>query len=174
MKKIIYLLLFSFSFVLLNAQDLKNWKNLTKEQRQAELKKLSPEQRQELMHKAAIEMEIRSLEISVDKQEAFGKLMYEYVTSQKAIKDKFKPDFSKKEMTDSQARKLLEDSFLLGQELLNNRKQFSEKFLKILTPQQVLKLFKHEGKMRQKMMNQKKKQGSNFGNGPMHDELPEE
>jgi hypothetical protein len=37
----------------------------------------------------------------------------------------------------------------------NNRRTYADKFLKILTPQQVLKLFQTEGKMREKLLDKK-------------------
>ena len=54
---------------------------------------------------------------------------------------------------------MIDQSFEVGLQLLNNRKLYTEKFLKILSPQQVLKLFDHEGQMREKMMERREKMG---------------
>lgn len=172
MKNLTYILVFLLSFVFTNAQETPrpDFKNMTPEQRREFIKKMSPEQRQKLMQDAATMMAIRNLEIPPEKQEAFKKLLNEYVQSQKAIKDKFKPDFSKENLSDAEAKKMLNQSFQLGQELLDNRKVYADKFLKILTPQQVLKLFHQEGKLREKFMERRERMGPPKGRGPMIEE----
>jgi hypothetical protein len=64
---------------------------------------------------------------------------------------------------------MIDQSFDLGLQLLNNRKLYTEKFLKILSPQQVLKLFDHEGQIREKMMERREKMGTSTGRGPSID-----
>ena len=63
-------------------------------------------------------------------------------------------------MTDEQAKTKLYQNFELGQALLDNRKVYTEKFLKIISPKQVMKLFEEERKMRQQYMNRMKKMSS--------------
>ena len=58
-------------------------------------------------------------------------------------------------LSDEEATRRLNQSFDVGQQLLNNRRTYADKFLKILTPQQVLKLFQTEGKMREKLLDKK-------------------
>jgi hypothetical protein len=64
---------------------------------------------------------------------------------------------------------MIDQSFEVGLQLLNNRKLYTEKFLKILSPQQVLKLFDHEGQIREKMMERREKMGPPTGRGPSID-----
>ena len=172
MKNLTYIFVFLLSFVFTNAQETPkpDLKNVTPEQRREIIKKMSPEQRQKLMEDATIIMAIRKLTIPPEKQDAFKKLMSEYIQSQKTIKDKFKPDFSKENLSDAEAKKMLNQSFQLGQELLDNRKVYADKFLKILTPQQVLKLFHQEGKLREKFMERRERMGPPKGRGPMIEE----
>lgn len=145
-----------------------DFRNMSPEQRREYIKNLSPEQRKKLMEDAATMMAIRKLQIPEEKQDAFKKLFSEYVQSQKAIKDKFKSArVTGQELSDADAKKLLDQSFELGQQLLNNRKLYTEKFLKILTPQQVLKLFNHEGQIREKLMERRDRMGPPLGKGPM-------
>ena len=59
-------------------------------------------------------------------------LLKEYLESQKTIKNKFRADFSQENLSDAEAKKMLNQSFDLGQQLLNNRKVYADKFLKIL------------------------------------------
>lgn len=172
MKNTIYTLFLLIFFVTTKAQETPrpDFKNMSQEQRREYIKNLSPEQRMKLMHDAAAMMTIRNLQVPAEKQEAFKKLLFEYGQSQKAIKDKFKNNnVSEFDLSDTEAKKLLDQSFDLGQQLLNNRKVYAEKFLKILTPQQVLKLFKQEGKMREKLMERRDKMGPPPGRGPMID-----
>ncbi len=167
MKNFIIIASLFLSFVL-NAQETQrpDFKNMSPEQRKEYIKQMSPEQRSKLMENAVVNMTIRNLMVPEEKQDAFKKLLKEYHESQKAIKDKFKPSFSKDNLSDADAKKTLEQSFELGQQLLDNRKLYADKFLKILTPQQVLKLFSQEKKMHEKMMQRRKEMGPPRGRGP--------
>ena len=167
MKNLIYIIIFLFSFVFANAQKNPDFRSMSPEERREYIRNLSPEQRHKLMEDAAAMMAIKNLKIPAEKQDAFKKLLNEYVQSQKAIKDRFKPDFSKENLSDTEAKKMLDQSFDLGQQLLNNRKVYADKFLKILTPQQVLKLFNQEGKLREKFMERRGKMGPPKERGPM-------
>lgn len=167
MKNFIIIASLFISFVL-NAQETQrpDFKNMSPEQRKEYIKQMPPEQRGKLMENAIVNMTIRNLMVSEEKQEAFKKLLKEYHESQRAIKDKFKSNFSKDNLSDADAKKTLEQSFELGQQLLDNRKLYADKFLKILTPQQVLKLFSQEKKMHEKMMEKRKEMGPPRGGGP--------
>jgi Spy/CpxP family protein refolding chaperone len=169
MKKLTYLfaLILAFSFAKAQETPKPDFRTMSPEQRREFIQKMTPEQRHQLMEDAAVMMAIKKLEVPAEKQEAFKKLLIEYTQSQKNIKNKFKADFSKENISDSEAKKLLTQSFQLGQELLDNRKIYADKFLKILTPQQVLKLFNHEGKMREKFMERREKMEPPKGGGPM-------
>lgn len=167
MKKLTYIIVFFISFVFTNAQEKPNFRDMSPQQRREYIKSMSPEQRHKLMEDAAAMIAIKNLKIPAEKQEAFKKLFTEYIQSQKTIKDKFKPDFSKEDLSDAEAKRMLNQSFDLGQQLLNNRKVYAEKFLKILTPQQVLKLFNQEGKLREKFMDRQGKMGAPKARGPM-------
>ena len=167
MKNFISILLVFGFFISFSAQEKPNFKNMTPEQRKEYFKQMSPEQRKQLMEDATAIMAIKKLQVPAEKQEAFKKLLIEYNQSQKIIKNKFKTDFTLENISDAEAKKMLNESFNLGQQLLNNRKVYADKFQKILTPQQVLKLFSHEGKMREKFMERREKMGPHKGSGPM-------
>ena len=172
MKKLTYLfaLLLAFSFAKAQETPKSDFRTMSPEQKRELIRKMTPEQRQKLMEDATIIMAIRKLTIPPEKQDASKKLMSEYIQSQKTIKDKFKPDFSKENLSDAESKKMLNQSFQLGQELLDNRKVYADKFLKILTPQQVLKLFHQEGKLREKFMERRERMGPPKGRGPMIEE----
>mgnify|MGYP003589149471 CR=1 FL=1 len=170
MKKLTYLfaLLLAFSFAKAQETPKSDFRTMSPEQRRELIRKMTPEQRHQLMEDAAVMMAIKKLQVPAEKQDAFKKLLIEYNQSQKNIKNKFKEDFSKENISDAEAKNLLTQSFQLGQELLDNRKIYADKFLKILTPQQVLKLFSHEGKMRENFMERRQKMEPPKERGPMH------
>jgi len=169
MKKLTYLfaLLLAFSFAKAQETPKSDFRTMSPEQRRELIRKMTPEQRHQLMEDAAVMMAIKKLQVPAEKQDAFKKLLIEYNQSQKNIKNKFKEDFSKENISDAEAKNLLTQSFQLGQELLDNRKIYADKFLKILTPQQVLKLFSHEGKMRENFMERRQKMEPPKERGPM-------
>ena len=170
MKKLTYLfaLLLAFSFAKAQETPKPDFRTMSPEQRRELIRKMTPEQRHQLMEDAAVMMAIKKLQVPAEKQDAFKKLLIEYNQSQKNIKNKFKEDFSKENISDAEAKNLLTQSFQLGQELLDNRKIYADKFLKILTPQQVLKLFSHEGKMRENFMERRQKMERPKERGQMH------
>lgn len=160
MKKLMHLFLLLISIIMIKAQEtsIPDFNNMSPQQRREYIKGMSPEQRKKLMEEAASMAAIKKLQIPEEKQEVFKKLFSEYVQSQKAIKDKFKPSkLTGQELSDEEAKKMLDQSFDLGQQLLNNRRLYTDKFLKILTPQQVLKLFNHERQVREKLMDRTNK-----------------
>ena len=173
MKKL--LLTFSIALsVFLFAQKQPDFKSMSKEQRKEYIKKLSPEERKKLLGELSVELRKRLIltelnlnDISEENKDAFLKIFDEYLESQKTIKNKFRADFSQENLSDAEAKKMLNQSFDLGQQLLNNRKVYADKFLKILTPQQVLKLFNQEGRMREKFMERRQKMGPPKGREPM-------
>jgi len=134
--------------------------NMSKEQRREYMKTLSPEQRKALLGEAMLDAMVKKIEISSEKQEVFKKTYQDFKKSQKVIKEKFKSNIASKNMTDEQAKTKLYQNFELGQALLDNRKAYTEKFLKIISPKQVMKLFEEERKMRQQYMNRMKKMSS--------------
>jgi hypothetical protein len=98
---------------------------------------------------------IDDIDVAADKQEEFKNLYAEYQNDQKQIREKFIFDKKIDNLSDEEATKRLNQSFEVGQQLLDNKKVFADKFLKLLTPQQVLKLFQTEGKMREKVLDKK-------------------
>ena len=139
----------------LNAQDVKNWRSMKPEQRQELINKMSSEEKINLLKTFRQRMMIDELEVPEAKQEEFKTLYDEYQESQTKIKGKFQPNPNYNTMTDQEAKAELEKSFIVGQELLNNRKKYAEKFQKVVKPQQVLEMFQSEGKMRNRVIDRK-------------------
>lgn len=130
-----------------------------------DLKKVSPEKRKELLsslttsEKRALIREYRygiligELNIEgVDKQTAFKKIFDEYQMEQRKIKDTFNPSFEAEKLSDDEAVSKLEQSFVVGEKLMESRRKYAKELQKVLSPQQILKLFQNEGALREKMM----------------------
>lgn len=133
------------------------WRNMNSSQRRETVRNLSPEDKTILMQNIKENIMIDEIKISNEHQDEFKDLFNQYSEGQEAIKQRFKDKNQKKieNLTNEEAQKKLNESFEIGQQLLDNRKAFAEKFSKILTPQQILKFFQTEGKVRNKVLDKK-------------------
>lgn len=104
---------------------------------------------------------ITELDIPEKDRDQFKGLYSEYLDKQREIKEKFTPVNDYESLSDREAEMKLQQSFLVGQELLDNRKEYADRFKKIVRPQKVLKMFQTEGRMRDKML-QMKNGGAGF------------
>ena len=100
---------------------------------------------------------VSSLAVPQNTQSDFKTLYSEYQEKQNSIKSKFKYGGDYENMSDEEAKKQLNESFEGGQQLLDSRKIYAEKFLKVIKPQQVLQMYHTEGKMRNKIIEKKQK-----------------
>lgn len=131
------------------------WQSMNMKERKAAVNNMSVKDRTAFLQNMKENIVIDDLDIPKEKQEEFKNLYAEYQNNQKQIKEKFFVDKNLDNLSDEEATKRLNQSFDVGQQLLNNRKAYADKFLKILSPQQVLTLFQTEGKMRDKMLDKK-------------------
>ena len=131
------------------------WKSMNMQEKKQAVSNMSVSDRTVFLQKMKQEIAIDDLDIPKDRQDEFKTLYAEYQNNQKQIKEKFYIDKNLENLSDEEATKRLNQSFDVGQQLLNNRRAYAEKFLKILSPQQVLTLFQTEGKMREKMLDKK-------------------
>ncbi len=144
MKKIILLTLLSF-FGFSQAQNLAQGFN-----------QMTPEKRKEI-----INMMVDELDIPENSEQEFRKLYSEYLDQQKEIKSRFIRTDDYNSISDEEAKQRINQSFEVGQQLLNNRKEYAGKFMKICKPQQVLKMYQTEGMIRDKMMDRKSERSQN-------------
>ncbi|PZU13736.1 MAG: hypothetical protein DI622_13905, partial [Chryseobacterium sp.] len=75
------------------------------------------------------------------------------------------PHLPRQPQTDEEAKAKLQQSFEVGQKLLDNRKKYAEKMQQVIPCQKVLKLFQSEGMMRDKM-NERKPHGNDNNSRP--------
>ena len=132
-----------------------DWQNMDMNEKRQAVSNMSVRERSAFLQNMKANIVVGDISVPADKQDSFKSLYTEYQNNQKQIKEKFHPDKNFDQLSDEDATARLNQSFDVGQQLLNNRKAYADKFLKILTPQQVLKLFQTEGKMRDKMLDKK-------------------
>lgn len=163
MKKILLLLIAVFSGSQLSfAQEQKyDWKNMKPEQRKEVIQKMSPQEKMSLLKQFRENMMVSELDVPQTDQQEFKTLYAEYQEKQNSIKSKFKSSEDYENMSDDEAKRQLNESFDIGQQLLDNRKIYAQKFMKILKPQQVLQMYQTEGKMRSKILDKKQDGRSN-------------
>lgn len=131
------------------------WKTMNMQEKRNAVNGMTVKERSAFLQKMKENIVADDINVPDDKQEEFKNLYTEYQNNQKQIREKFVFDNKIENLSDEEASKRLNQSFEVGQQLLDNRKVYSEKFLKLLTPQQVLKLFQTEGKMREKVLDKK-------------------
>lgn len=163
MKKILLLLIAVFSGSQLSfAQEQKyDWKNMKPEQRKEVIQKMSPQEKMSLLKQFRENMMVSELDVPQTDQQEFKTLYAEYQEKQNSIKSKFKASEDYENMSDEEAKRQLNESFDIGQQLLDNRKIYAQKFMKVLKPQQVLQMYQTEGKMRSKILDKKQDGRSN-------------
>ncbi|MCP2037231.1 MULTISPECIES: hypothetical protein [Chryseobacterium group] len=163
MKKILFILITVITGSQLSyAQEQKyDWKKMKPEQRKEIIQKMSPQEKMSLLKQFRENMMVSELDVPQNDQTEFKTLYAEYQDKQNNIKSRFKPSEDYDNMSDEEATKQLNESFDVGQQLLDNRKIYAQKFLKVLKPQQVLQMYQTEGKMRSKILDKKQDGRSN-------------
>ncbi len=131
------------------------WRTMNMQEKRNAVSGMTVRERSAFLQKMKENIVVDDINVPEDKQEEFKNLYTEYQNNQKQIREKFFFDNKIENLSDEEAEKRLNQSFEVGQQLLDNRKIYAEKFLKLLTPQQVLKLFQTEGKMREKVLDKK-------------------
>lgn len=140
-----------------SAQTKKPWEQMNPKEKKDILKKLTPEQRSELILQHKREAILKRLNLSEEKAKVFTPLYEDYQKRMKAIKHSFKPSTTPERLTDKEAKEELKQSFIVARQLLEEREVFAEKLQQVLTPQQIIKMFQAEGALRGKILNIKTK-----------------
>lgn len=148
------------------AQEFKDWEKMTPEKRREIIGKMKPEERADLLKKFRGNMLVEDLSIPNERKEEFQGLYSEYQDSQKRIKSQFVPKENYDTMSDEEARRELENSFMVSQQLLDDRKNYSQKFQRVMKPQKVLEMFQTEGMMRNKVMDRQRELHVPAGTSP--------
>lgn len=132
-----------------------DWQKAGSAERKEMMKKMSPEEKREILKQFRESMMLEELQIQERDREAFRMLYGEYQDSQRRIKDRFSKDFNPDELTEAEAKTKLEESFSLGQALLDHRREYARKMEALVGSKKVLKMFQNEWKMRDRMMDRR-------------------
>ena len=155
-KFLVLMILVGFGVQNMVAQEQKyNWKTMKPDQRKQVIQKMNPKERTLLLNQFRENMMVSELEVPQTDESEFKSLYAEYQQKQSEIKRKFKAGADYENMSDEEATKQLNESFEIGQQLLDNRKLYAQKFLQVIKPQQVLQMYQTEGKMRNKILDKK-------------------
>ena len=127
---------------MLNAQiNNYDWKNMTREKRQAVINSLPPDERKALLTDLRNKMVLDMLDVAPKDKDEFTEVYNEYLDNQKKIMKQFNSDFDPEKLSEEEAKQKLQQSFELGQKLLDNKKKYAEKMQTVIPCQKVLKLF---------------------------------
>ncbi len=80
--------------------------------------------------------------------------------------------FRKSDLSDAEAKKALDSEFDLKMKLISLEKDYTSKYLKVLTPQQVIEVYKSEDDFNRRMMDRVRENARKGGHGP-NQEMPE-
>ena len=164
MKKLAAALILSLAVQFSFAQQFGfDWKSMKPEKRKEVIQKMKPEERMVLLKEFREKMIIEDLAVPESNQPEFKNIYSEYQDKQNEIKAKFAPNEDYENMSDEEATTQLNHSFDVGQQLLDNRKNYAQKFIKVISPQQVLRMYQTEGKMRNKILDKKQDGPRNAG-----------
>lgn len=163
MKKLLFILFIMVGFGLKAQSTDYDWKKMDPKERKEVINNLSPEERKALLTKFRNNMVMENLNIDQNDKDKFTALYNEYLDSQKQIKSQFNSNFNPETLSDDEAKAKLQQSFEVGQKLLDNRKRYAEKMQQVIPCQKVLKLFQSEGMMRDKMNERRLHNGDNHG-----------
>lgn len=155
MKQIVLTLFLVFSLgTLSQAQSIsvEKWQQADSQERKSMLKDMSPEQKKLFYKDLKENMLVEELKVPAKDRESFKRMYSEYQDSQRRIKEGFSHDFDPDKLSDQQAREKLEESFRYGERMIDTRREYARKMQGVIGPQQVLKMFKHEGEMRDRML----------------------
>lgn len=155
-NKITLLLVLCFG-IFISAQQINvdDYKKLNKKEKMELFVKMNMDEKKALIRQLREKELIKELNLDPSKEKQFSKTFQDYLQSQREIKNLFKRKENFKEMTEQEAKTELENSFVVGQKLMDDRKKYSQEFLKFMSAKQVLQLFHSEMKMREKIESHK-------------------
>ncbi|MCY0969006.1 hypothetical protein [Chryseobacterium wangxinyae] len=166
MKKILFILFIISGFGLQAQVKSYDWKNMSREKRKEVINSFSPQERKELLKEFRNNMVIDILQVAPEDKTEFTEVYNEYLDNQKKIQNQFDSNFDPEKLSEEEAKVKLQQSFDLGQKLLDNKKKYADKMQTVIPCQKVLKLFQSEGMMREKMNERKPRDGNNKGSKP--------
>ncbi|WP_176589977.1 hypothetical protein [Elizabethkingia argenteiflava] len=96
-----------------------------------------------------------SLGLSEEQKAPFSQIYSDYEESQMFVIREYKEKFGRKDLSQEETRERIYRGFDVSQKLLNNKRTYADRFLKVLTPKQLEKMFEMEKRMGKKIMRKK-------------------
>lgn len=109
-------------------------------------------QRIEQLHEARMKLLMQSLNLSDTQKTPFKDLYEQYSDSRSKVFRGFAEKYHGQNLTEEQAKARIYDGFDVSEKLLNVQRDYTEKFLKIISPKQLNKMFRMEKVMSSKLM----------------------
>ena len=113
------------------------------------------EERMKDYHEARVDILIKNLGLTDSQQEAFRSVYKDYEVSQMFVMKEFREKFDRKDLSEEETKERIYTGFDVSQKLLNNKKTYADRFLKVLTPKQLEKMFEMEKRLGRKIMDKK-------------------
>lgn len=120
----------------------------------------------ERIHSMKIGFITDRLQLSVAQAEHFWPIYNDYEADLKDMRMKFRKEnnSSTRNMTDEEARRQLEDNLEMQEAVIDLRKKYKNEFLKVLSPTQLVDLFKAEKDFRMMLMKELQNRRERNGN----------
>ena len=113
------------------------------------------EERMNDYHKARVDILVKNLELNENQEKAFREVYKDYEESQMYVMKEFRNKYNKPELSEEETKEKIYTGFDVSQKLLNNKRIYTDKFLKVLTPKQLDKMFEMEKRLGRKIMDKK-------------------
>lgn len=159
MMKSIHTIIFTIALFFVHtwamAQNIEQWHKLDSQQRKDILDKLSPAERMELFRNAILQEVVKKMNLPQDKIHDFTEIYSEYQLKIHAVKEAYPMQEKLDELTEEEAKKILNNSFIVSEKLLEIRKEYAKKFQTIISTHKVIELFHYEGRIRKRIMERK-------------------
>lgn len=106
-------------------------------------------------HKARVDILVKNLELNENQEKAFREVYKDYEESQMYVMREFRNKYNKAELSEEETKEKIYTGFDVSQKLLNNKRIYTDKLLKVLTPKQLDKMFEMEKRLGRKIMDKK-------------------
>ncbi|MCL1667552.1 hypothetical protein M2T82_05700 [Elizabethkingia ursingii] len=113
------------------------------------------EERMNDYHQARVDILVKNLGLNDNQEKAFREVYNNYEVSQMFVMKEFKEKYNKPELSEEETKEKIYTGFDVSQKLLNNKRTYADRFLKVLTPKQLEKMFEMEKRMGRRIMDKK-------------------
>lgn len=110
----------------------------------------------EHLQEARVNFLVNKMKLSGTQEQEFRSLYSEYENSRSEILKSFRSKFSREDLSEEEARKKIYEGFDLSEKLLENKRSYADRFLKIVTAVQLDEMFRLEKAIGRHVMEKKR------------------